>query len=617
LFNAVGWCLYGTETQIQLKTKQQERNEKPIPNEQSYIGNRAEVSVEVDIKLPESNYIESLSIRRKATYVKGSQSPSSTDFVIYAYHGSERLRISDYSKFRDQFLPKDLIQFYLFDGEYVQHTATNSNLTINSGLRKLFNIEKTENVTEIIGNLVTDWYAQSMKMPKQNTRINDIEGEILRLIEKQNNEKQRMKDDEKDKADFLSQRNQLQEELNKTKDLQEVIVKFKTLEGQEKNIEQEFKRANEDYYSNILTNAYLINSKSILQDVNKLIDKEPKVKELPADVRQILLNRLLEKGKCVCGTHLEKGSPEEKNVIAQLNVAEKEERMDFLLDMSYRIPIMMSNTEQRENVISSKGEELKKIEDRRRKTRKEIEDISSQLPKGELDLTTYTEKMNKLVTLSDDIREFERNISTYKSNIQEYDTRIDKLKEERGKIQEKHGVANVIETNKQIGEYLKKIFERFNTEILDNIAIELETEINDLIGQNKKLHNIVVKITTENGIIDFQFTEKGSTEHYLTGGQNQLFGVIIMAAFVRIMDRRGRDKVPFVFMDNPFSSIDKEALEVASVGISDLFKNAQVILFTTNDRFDKILDGAREHIFTAMTLTNDRNNVKIAKVEGE
>src|SRR3989344_4456757 len=63
LFNAVGWCLYGTETQFLLGTKREEKDEKPIPNEKSYEGDKTVVEVEVDIKIPEGTYIESLSIR--------------------------------------------------------------------------------------------------------------------------------------------------------------------------------------------------------------------------------------------------------------------------------------------------------------------------------------------------------------------------------------------------------------------------------------------------------------------------------------------------------------------------------------------------------------------------
>ena len=119
-----------------------------------------------------------------------------------------------------------------------------------------------------------------------------------------------------------------------------------------------------------------------------------------------------------------------------------------------------------------------------------------------------------------------------------------------------------------------------------------------------------VKITTDDNNIDFKFVEKDSNKHYLTGGQNQLFGMIIMASFVRIMDRRGGHKLPFVFMDNPFSSIDKESLEDASKTLSDLFKNAQVILFTTNDKFDKTYKASKENIFTAITLVNEGTNIK-------
>ena len=237
-------------------------------------------------------------------------------------------------------------------------------------------------------------------------------------------------------------------------------------------------------------------------------------------------------------------------------------------------------------------------------------EIQKQLPKGKIDASVYTSNLNKFTVLSNDINDADKNILTFRNNILNFDFEIERLKQERGKILYKTEEADILNRNIDIGNYLKKIFDRFNKEILNNIALELETEINKLTAQNKKISELDVKITTNNNNIDFKFVEKGSARHYLSGGQNQLFGIIIMAAFVRIMDKRGRDRLPFVFMDNPFSSIDKDSLEIASMGLGDLFRNAQVILFTTNDKFDKVYNASKEKIFTAMTLINDGTNVK-------
>jgi DNA sulfur modification protein DndD len=548
--------------------------------------------------------------------MKGASSPLSTDFVINAYHAGVRQKISDYNKFLNQFLPKDLIQFYLFDGEYLQHTATNSNLKIKAGLRKLFNIQKIENESRIIGDLVEEWYKQSAKMPKKNSEIADVDGNILRLLENKRNEEARMTDEEKTKSELIVERNALQEELSKTALLQEIVGKFKALEEKEKRVEQDLKKENDAYHANILNNAYLINAKPILQGVYKKLDDEPKVKNLPANVRQIFLNHLLKREKCVCGHKIEKGSDEEKSVISELNVAESEERLDFLLDLTYRIPEIMRGTEEKVTLISEGAGKIKKMEDERRKIKKDKEELQGELPRGKVDINAHNSNVNKLVTLSDDIRDAERNISTFKIKIQQWDDGIEELKDKRTKMLDKSGEADVLHTNIKVGEYLKKIFDRFNREVLDNVATELEGEINELISQNKKISELSVKITTEGNNIDFKFAEKGSTKHYLTGGQNQLFGIIIMAAFVRIMDRRVKEKLPFVFMDNPFSSIDKGSLEIASSDLSELFRNAQVILFTTNDKFDKVFDVARGNMFTAMTLINDGKNVK-PNVKGE
>lgn len=612
LFNAVGWCLYGIETQFLLGTKTEDKDEKPIPNEKSYEGDKTLVEVEIDIKIPENSSIESLSIRRASTFIKGATYPSSTDFTINAYRAGEKLKITDYYKFRDQFLPKDLIQFYLFDGEYLQHTATNSNLKIREGLRKLFNIEKIENVSEMVGELVEEWYRLSSKIPKQNSRMNEIDDAIATLLERKDSERKNIAEEEKTKAEFISQRNTLKEELSKSHDIQEAMSKFSSFEEKEKEIEEQLKLENNIYYTNILTNAYLINGKTILQQVNTIVEKEPIIKSLPAYVRQGLLTRLLDKNKriCICGTPIKEGSNEEKSIIYELTVAESEGRWDFLLDLKSRMTEILISTDEKIKIIQGKAEEIKKLDEKRKEIIKLKNEVQKELPKGKIDVTSYKSNLNKFTTLSDEIYDAEKNLMAYNDNINRFEFEIQNLKQEREKISDKSEEISALNKNIKISEYLKKIFDRFNKEILNNIASELEAEINYLIAQNNKISELNVKITTDNNNIDFKFVERDSTKHYLTGGQNQLFGIIIMAAFVRIMDKRGRDKLPFVFMDNPFSSIDKESLEIASTNLSDLFRNAQVILFTTNDKFDRVYTASKESISTAIILSNDGNNVK-------
>jgi len=616
LFNSIGWCLYGIETQFLLGTKKEEKDEKPIPNEKSYEEDKAIVEVEIDIKIPESNYVESLIIRRLCTFIKGATHPTSTDFTVSAYHAGERIRISDDKKFLNQFLPQDLIQFYLFDGEYLQHTATNSNLQIREGLRKLFNIEKIENAREMIGELVEEWYKQSSKMPKQNTKISEIDGNIATLLEKEQTERKKLGEEESKKAKFTSQRDSLNEELKKEEVYQKAISRFSLLEKQQEEIEDELKQGNNDYYTDILKNAYLINAKTMLQKVKELVKKDPKIKGLPANVRQILLAHLLDRKNCVCGNPITKGSKEQKSIMNELKVAESAERYDFLLDLiENKITIMLNSIEERANRILKQSNEIKRLDTKRKSVIKEKEEIQKELPKGKFDVNAYQSKLNKLTTLSDEISDAKMNAMACREHVTNFQNDIKELRDNRAKILDKSGEASVLNNNIKVGEYLKKIFDRFNSEILNNIASELETEINSLIMKNNKISELNVKIITTNNDIDFKFVEKGSNKHYLSGGQNQLFGIIIMAAFVRIMDKRGGDKVPFVFMDNPFSSIDKESLEIASTNLSDLFKNAQVILFTTNDKFDRVHKASKENIFTSMILNNDGCNIK-PKIQG-
>jgi len=427
LFNAVGWCLYGEETQFLLGTKKEDKDEKPVPNEKSYKQDKSIVGVEIDIKIPEGNYVDSLSIRRTCMFIRGARLPTTTNFTIDAYHGGDKVGISDYSKFLNVFLPKDLIQFYLFDGEYLQHTAANSNLQIKEGLKKLFNIERIENAREMIDELVGDWYKQSGKMPKQNSKIAEIDSKIAIFLEKKRDEGIRIEGEEEKKIKFKSQRDILKEELEKEKEYQEAINKFSSFEKQIRDIEIRLKQEDKANRKDILTNSYLINAKTMLQQVNGIIKKDPRVEGLPANVRQMLLNHLLERRMCVCGKEIVGGSDEEKSIMNELRIVESEGRLDLLLDLTQKIPIMLTTIGEKVNSISEKSDEIKELEAEKKAIIRKKDEIQKELPEGEIDVNTYQNRLNKFTTLSDEITEIEKNIINYKNNVKEFDIEIRKL----------------------------------------------------------------------------------------------------------------------------------------------------------------------------------------------
>jgi DNA sulfur modification protein DndD len=617
LFNAVGWCLYGKETQLLLGT-QSEQAEDPIPNEHSYENNRATVEVEIDIKTPENKHIESLSIRRSAVYVKGGAVPVSTNFSVIPYHDGAPLKISDEKKFLNHFLPEDLIQFYLFDGEYLEHTATNSNLKIKDGIRKLFNIERIETASGIIGKLVEEWYKQSSKAPKQNAKISEIDNDIAVLLETQRDIEKKITDEENTKKQLKADRAGLQDELSKTKEVADLANKVKVYEEKERDFERQIKEFNQSFHQNVMDSAYLIGAKDILSDVNKMLTKNPKIESdlLPAHVREVFLNRLLERKKCVCGAHIGLNSKEEKEIRSELKDTVVEEKMDFLTDLTYKIPEIIKLANTQKNVIIGLEGSIIKAEADLKQTRIEKEQIKQQLPKGIIDTSSYDSKLSQFIAYGEDIGDADRKLVTYKGQVQDIDTKIKEERGERQKLLDKSGESNAVNKSIEVGTALKSIFDKFNKEILNKVATELENEINGLIEDNENLSNLSVRIKTENNEIDFQFTEKGASKHHrLTGGQNQLFGIIIMAAFVHILDKVGIETLPFVFMDNPFSGIDKESLDMAGKSLGDLFRNAQVIIFTTNDRYERVYPLAGENIFTAMTFVNDGTNVT-TKVQG-
>lgn len=618
LVNAIGWCLYGEETQVLLKTKN--AKEKFIPNENSYDSSgNTRVSVRMTVKIPELPQMDTIIIKREAKFAKGRPVPSYDEppiVEVYDRAGNVQRYANPNQLLSHILIPKELASFYLFDGEWLKQTEK-FDMEINTGFNKLFRIDTFKQVGEILNDISSDYskearkaedmseelkskYEQhvevSDKIKSNNTELSEIEGELVKL--------------EKEKAE-------VEEQAKASIDLVNLKVKYQKLNSDRNELLKRASEHSRKQATEILQNAYLLNANEIMNDAIKKISAVEAIKkgDLPPIIKEDFLTGLLNEHVCICGTALKEGSPQHKHIESLIPKITEINEKEFLTDLMPRLEYGIKNNKKTLGEIEELAKGIKSATQQSDKLETEISQIISK--NKDIEKEEVQNPIEKLQWLDGQIKINEARKTTNRKDASELEARKKSITDAIEKLEGGNTEKTRFLKNMKITDALANIINAFSKEAVEKFSELLEKEINELLAKNEKLSKFkFARKILNNGDVVFTFNEVGSDLPYFSGGQAQLKGIIMIAAFTRIIERVAREKlpIPFVVMDHPISDVDTKRIEKIANELSDMFNNSQVILFVADNKYDVFSKLAKEHIANRFMITNDTKN-KESRVE--
>jgi len=609
LVNAMGWCLYGKETQELLKTKLKTK-EKPIPNQDSYDSSGAtRVSVRMTIKIPELPQMDTIVIKREAKFIKGRSNPVFNDppkVEVYNKNGTLQ-PYSDPNQLLSYILvPEELASFYLFDGEYLKQTEFDAE--INHGFNKLFRIDTFKTVETVLDDISSDYSKEAQKSDTITTELKGRYKELEDVTDEINRGKGNLKEIEEELTKFRKEKGDVEQEAKATYELTQMKAKYEKLKAERDIIGKMAGMESKNMATEILQNAYLLNANGIINDAIKKISVVDEVKNerLPPEVKETFLRGLLKDGVCICGTVLGRGSDAHKHIEERIPQIAKINEKEFLTDLMSKLEYRININKKKRELIDEGNKKLKEYGQQSDKLDRDITAITSK--NKDIDKEMVQNPIEKIQWLDSQIKLYEARMDTAKKEIDELQNRKEAINDKIIQYGGKQNEKSIFLKNMEITDALSSIISAFSKQAIEKFSELLEAEINTLLSANEKLSKFRFerKVISNNEVI-FTFKEIGEDMPYFSGGQTQLKGIILVAAFSRIIDRVARSKlpIPFVIMDHPIADVDTKRIEKIAGEMGDMFQNSQVILFVADNKYDIFSDLAKEHISNRFLIKND------------
>ena len=304
------WCLYGVTDFVDKNMLNKQIAAKLMPTES--------ITVRVDLYLTHksTNYI----LTRKQKYRKDSigkiSSGETVFFVAYTKNGQQEfLQYPETISVRDEILPKELSQYFFFDGERIGNMSKEiqkgRSKTFGNAVRGLLGLNAFE--VSIDHLKPTSKYSV---IGSYNESFNDTSDQELANINKQIDVKQDLLDkieirlneieDEFEQADEKC--NELQEYIRLNKESGEMEKERERLRKRIQKQENIIINTKKSISRAFNRNAHQFFLQPLINDAKTILSDEDFTDKGIDDIRDTTIQFLIERGKCLCGTKIEFGN---------------------------------------------------------------------------------------------------------------------------------------------------------------------------------------------------------------------------------------------------------------------------------------------------------------------
>lgn len=621
LFNSIGWCLTGKESQELLGSKS---HEKTIPRDSEFDqeGNNS-VSVEIDIMSPENPERRRLIIKRREIYKKNVVEAVYSEVSIDTYGQKDVQTLSSLSEnenvkiqsILNEIFPELLSRFHLFDGEFLVQTYSERGTNIEGALKGMFKIGALVRLNQVLSEIWGE-YSHKIGRMKQDKKLSKLNADYEETSKHLSDTKNRLIVAEEEITTLDEEIKILDEEIaslaeekGKAKEKEQMHKSLERLKAERAGVDKDLEKIKLSLWKYILTVSPKLNLKPEMSVSSGLITKAEKTGDIPPKIKETFIKDLLTNKRCICGTILEPGTDAYSHIHTYLEEGRNSERRIVLLELRPLLDHNLNEVKGEFEIINSKIDEINRFLERADYLDKEMDSLINinfdEVSKGiikkfELKSSERGAKAilrDKRRDLANDLRRREKGFSE--------DIRIlmEKISEESGKLDGLGEINKMMDTTSK----LQAIFNGIPEMLLEEFASKIENYSNDLIGQIPELKGKVAKVEIlPQRKLDFHLEQNGGIA-YLTGGESQIAGKLLIASFIKIVkDLREYLNVPFICMDHPFSNYDTQAKITMPQRLSNMFSGAQIILFLPDTEYIDFAKNANSTMAKAYWL--EKNN---------
>lgn len=560
--NAVCWCLYKTQpfkfSDEEKKLLNEEVEKKNTPYE--------EVGVEIEIEMEDRVFLFKRTWR---------ETWDDSKFVVMIKDKEDWTEVNDPTLIRNSFLPETISQFFLFDGEAVQNLYKGDySENLKEGIERVSDVALIDSAYDHISKT----YEEIRKrVSRENPVTSNLEDELSKLEQNEKSLGSQILSDTELVKNLKEQTIKLNGQLEK-------YNKYSDFQDDKKQLNQDIIEVATqiDTYKKQIDDIVVEYSpfwfiREDLLETAKRINQEGLKGELPPSIRDTFIDELLEKGECICGTHISRGE-ESYNRLTSLRA-----KVSPLSERTYLIEDKVSiNT-----LVKKIGQEiyanLNEIKANRAKARQKLSILETRLKEVQEKLVNAPEPEvgNIQVTLNEynqqieskhkEIGQHEFELNQTVKQIQEIQEKLSRLNQNKERFEMENKKANFLEEARDKVQYIR---ERIIEQVRQSVSLNTDKYFKELIWKKDEFEKVSF---TENYDVEVIKKDSGlNSLKVLSTGEMK----VLSFATIKALDLlSGFGEVP-LFIDGPLENLDEQVQGNFLNLLPSFLENKQVFIFS-------------------------------------
>lgn len=505
--------------------------------------------------------------------------------------------------FIEQVFPSDMAQYFFFDGEYAENFAnTTQDRSVHDAIRRILGCTAAEFGLEDIDKL--------------QSRVHRQIRESTTSIEVQKLEDEREETERRVAASIKSLEKNRDEQVVLNKTLKQIndrlaeIAASALLQKQREKVVRSLQSARERQRQLELQRVRWLSERgtavvgsrvaTVCSDVYREFTKRA---EIPAPYNEQFVLALINQKTCICGRHLEPGSPEMGAVSGLLSTAAESESLRRLVRVSAfsqgydrKLQSALSAYRDTEAQLAGASDDIARLE-------LEVQELSKKLADSPAVEVAEREraraaKLRELVNMANQEDQLERNIGSGRQRLREIDL---ELSSKAAKDKTLARLNRRLAALKRAASRLNDQLDRLQRTALEKISTDTNTLLQKII---RKPYSVQVSQSYGLTLLD-ENREKVPP----SSGESQLLSLSFLAALIRFCADRQRDRnvlltpgtvAPFV-LDSPFGQLDPVYRKGAATFIPE-FAEQVILLLSASQADEGVLGALRSHIGSECAL---------------
>ncbi|WP_411964686.1 AAA family ATPase [Haloferax sp. YSMS24] len=604
LLNAITLCFYDEETHIDDSNLEAD----PLVNLQHLDGlepgETATGYVRIKLGKEKTDYI----FTREFTTAKqldGTYSSSTGDLQLKQRIGEDMHQMDNANAQLNQILPTGVHEYFLFDGEQLDEFFEQGYAKrVKEGILDVSHIEL---LNKSINHLETVQSRLEKQSSKFEGSVSEAEAEYSTEKGKLETLKKDLNTAEEDLEGAHERRKELERDLRESSqdDVREKQLERERLIDKQDGVLDNLKKTKEATGSKLTTAGISVyNIDALRFGLGRLEELEQKG-ELPPKIQDWFIDRLLERGTCICGEDLDNKTRRENLQHLQAEVEDIEEGN---IEGKIRIPDLLNDIDSHVDDLLDERGNVENLREERDGIQDQIDEISAYIQqKDTIDVDDAAALDRQRDEVLERIGELERQIGKLEVEIEDQKKKVEEKKSEWEAELDKEEQHQILLRRVRFVEEARDEIKQIRTNILDRVRNETEERLEDYFNQLIWKEEPYQISLTEDYEVKLQGPTAPKKLASLSAGERQVLALSFMAALSRISGF----SAPIV-IDTPLGRISSKPRKRIAAQLPGYLEGRQVTLMVTDEEYTNdvaaLLDN---HIANEYELQYNNETTKI------